>query len=183
MKASPSLLAVMFSAPEGQARTVSLEGVPLLTAFVHSELTGWIPAAGIAEKTLTAPAVRTFLLTGAIGLAMLAIGLAFAIRMATTIARAEALHELLINEVNHRVKNTLATVQSLSSQTFRNSADSAARSKFEERLGSLGRTYDVLSAKKWESADLKELVDATLEPFGSAEPDRIHANGPPLPIS
>jgi HWE histidine kinase len=170
MKASPSLFAVMFSAPEGQARTVSLEGVPLLTAFVRSGLTGWIPAAGIAEKTLTAPAVRTFVLTGAIGVGMLAIGLAFAIRMATTIARAEALHELLINEVNHRVKNTLATVQSLSSQTFRSSADAIARDKFDGRLGSLGRTYDVLSAKKWEGADIKEVIDATLEPFASAIP-------------
>ena len=51
-EASPSLSAVMFSAKEGQARTTSLEGVPLLTAFVHSDLTGWISAAGIAEKTL-----------------------------------------------------------------------------------------------------------------------------------
>src|SRR5215510_8288018 len=152
MKASPSLFAVMFSAREGQART---EGVPLLTAFVRSGLTGWIPAAGIAEKALTAPAVRTFVLTGAIGVGMLAIGLAFAIRMATAIARAEALHELLINEVNHRVKNTLATVQSLSSQTFRSSADAIARGKFDERLSSLGRTYDVLSAKKWEGRRYK----------------------------
>ncbi|MGA7597108.1 MAG: hypothetical protein WCB23_04580, partial [Pseudolabrys sp.] len=55
-----------------------------------------------------APAVRTFLLTAAIGIAMLGIGLAFAIRMATTIARAETLHELLTDEINHRVKNTLA---------------------------------------------------------------------------
>ncbi|HEY6380321.1 MAG TPA: sensor histidine kinase [Pseudolabrys sp.] len=183
MKASPSLSAVMFSAREGQARTVSLEGVPLLTAFVRSGLTGWIPAAGIAEKTLTAPAVRTFILTGAIGLGMLAIGLAFAIRMATTIARAEALHELLINEVNHRVKNTLATVQSLSSQTFRSSADAIARGKFDGRLGSLGRTYDVLSAKKWEGADIKDVIDATLEPFASADPDRIRVAGPPVQMS
>jgi hypothetical protein len=89
-QAAPSLFSVMFSAKEGQARTTSLEGVPLLTAFVHSDLTGWIPAAGIAEKTLVAPAVRSFLLTAAIGIVMLGIGLAFAIRMATTIARAEA---------------------------------------------------------------------------------------------
>src|SRR5262245_53973156 len=180
MKASPSLFAVMFSAREGQART---EGVPLLTAFVRSGLTGWIPAAGIAEKALTAPAVRTFVLTGAIGVGMLAIGLAFAIRMATAIARAEALHELLINEVNHRVKNTLATVQSLSSQTFRSSADAIARSKFDGRLGSLGRTYDVLSAKKWEGADIKEVIDATLEPFASADPDRIRVTGPSVQLS
>jgi hypothetical protein len=88
-EASPSLFAVIFSAKEGQARTTSLEGVPLLTAFVHSDLTGWISAAGIAEKTLVAPAVRSFLLTAAIGIAMLGIGLAFAVRMATTIARGE----------------------------------------------------------------------------------------------
>ncbi|MGB8443810.1 MAG: cache domain-containing protein [Pseudolabrys sp.] len=48
--ASASLFSVMFSAKEGQARTTSLEGVPLLTAFVHSDLTRWIPAAGIAAK-------------------------------------------------------------------------------------------------------------------------------------
>ncbi len=183
LRAAPSLLAVMFDAPEGQSRTVSLEGVPLIAAFVHSELTGWTPAAGIAENTLIAPAVQTFLLTALIGLAMLVIGLAFAIRMAAAIARGEALHELLINEVNHRVKNTLATVQSLASQTFRNGADNAARAKFDARLASLGRTHDVLSAKKWEGADIREVARETLEPFASAYPDRIQVDGPPVPMS
>jgi two-component sensor histidine kinase len=178
MKGSPTLLAVMFGAREGQARTVSLEGVPLLTAFVHSDLTGWISAAGIAESTLTAPLVHTLLLTAAIGIAMLVIGLAFSIRMAAAIARGEALHELLIDEVNHRVKNTLATVQSLSMQTFRNSADEPARDKFDARLASLGRVHDVLSARKWEGADIGDVVRATLEPFASANPDRIGAEGP-----
>ena len=182
-QAAPSLFSVMFSAKEGQARTTSLEGVPLLTAFVHSDLTGWIPAAGIAEKTLVAPAVRSFLLTAAIGMAMLGIGLAFAIRMATTIARAEALHDLLIDEINHRVKNTLATVQSLATQTFRDGADPALRAKFGARLVSLGRAHDVLSAKKWDGADLRDVVDATLEPFASANPGRIVTDGPSIPMS
>ena len=173
----------MFTAPEGQERTVSLEGVPLLTAFVRSELTGWTAAAGIAEKTLTAPAVRTFFLTGTIGVIMLAIGLGFAIRMASTIARAEASHDLLISEVNHRVKNTLATVQSLSQQTFRNGADATARGKFDARLGSLGRAHDVLSAKKWEGADIREIIEATMEPFASAAPDRIRLSGPEVALS
>jgi two-component sensor histidine kinase len=182
-EASPSLFAVMFSAKEGQARTTSLEGVPLLTAFVYSDLNGWISAAGIAEKTLVAPAVRSFLLTAAIGIAMLGIGLAFAVRMATTIARGEALHDLLIDEINHRVKNTLATVQSLATQTFRDGTDAASRAKFGARLVSLGRAHDVLSAKKWEGADVRDVVNATLEPFASANPDRIVADGPSIPMS
>ena len=178
MNASPTLLAVMFTNREGQARTVSLEGVPLLTAFVRSDLTGWISAAGIAESTLTAPLFRTVMLTAIIGIAMLGIGLAFSIRMAAAIARGEALHELLIDEVNHRVKNTLATVQSLCMQTFRSSADQPAREKFDARLASLGRAHDVLSATKWEGADIGDVVRNTLEPFASASPDRIRIEGP-----
>ena len=127
--------------------------------------------------------MRTFLLTAAIGIAMLGIGLAFAIRMATTIARAETLHELLIDEINHRVKNTLATVQSLASQTFRSGTDAASRNKFDARLASLGRAHDVLSAKKWEVADIGEVVAATLEPFASASPHRIAFDGPSVPMS
>src|SRR6476620_6214070 len=182
-EASPSLFAVMFSAKEGQARTTSLEGVPLLTAFVPSDLNGWISAAGIAEKTLVAPAVRSFLLTAAIGTAILAVVLAFAIRMSTTIARGEALHNLLIDEINHRVKNTLATVQSLATQTFRDGTDPASRAKFGARLVSLGRAHDVLSAKKWEGADVRDVVNTTLEPFASVNPDRIVADGPSVPMS
>src|SRR5262245_11342555 len=49
--------------------------------------------------------------------------------------------------------------------------------------GSLGRTYDVLSAKKWEGADIKDVIDATLEPFASADPDRIRVIGPPVQMS
>jgi len=183
LKASPSLLAIMFSGPEGQARTVSLEGVPLLTAFVHSDLTGWISAAGIDEGTLTAPLIHTLLLTAIIGIAMLGIGLAFSIRMASAIARGETLHELLIDEVNHRVKNTLATVQSLSMQTFRSSTDQPAREKFDARLASLGRAHDVLSAKKWEGADIRDVINATLEPFASANPDRMSGEGPRVSMS
>jgi two-component sensor histidine kinase len=182
-KASPSLYAVMFSAPEGQARTVSLEGVPLLTAFVRSDLTQWVAAAGIAERTLTAPALRTLLFTAALGIAMLVIGLGFAIRMATRIARAEALHMLLVDELNHRVKNTLATVQSLSAQTFRNGSDADARGKFDARLVSLGRTHDILSATKWDGADINAVVGNTLAPFESSNPDRIKLSGPELLLS
>jgi two-component sensor histidine kinase len=90
---------------------------------------------------------------------------------------------LLIDEINHRVKNTLATVQSLATQTFRDGADPALRAKFGARLVSLGRAHDVLSARKWEGADLRDVVNATLEPFASANPDRIITDGLSIPMS
>ena len=182
-KASPTLLAVLFSATEGQAQTTSLEGVPLITAFARSDLTGWIAASGINEATLTAPALRTLLLAAAIGSIMLVIGLGFAVRMATQIARAETLHALLIDELNHRVKNTLATVQSLAAQTFRGSADLEARRKFSARLASLGSTHDILSAQKWDNATIRAVVENVLEPFQGVAPRRIRIAGPELPLS
>jgi two-component sensor histidine kinase len=182
-KASPTLLNVLFSEVEGQSRTISLEGVPLLSAFSRSELSGWIPAAGIAEKTLIAPALSTFLLAAAIGTVMLLIGLTFAIRMATQIARAETLHSLLIDELNHRVKNTLATVQSLAAQTFRGSTDADAKGKFAARLVALGKTHDLLSEEKWEGANIREVVDAVLSPFQGVAADRVKASGPAIRMS
>src|SRR5581483_8229017 len=180
---SSSLYNIMFSANEGRGETVSLEGVKLLTAFARSPLTGWIAAAGVAETTLTAPALRTFMLTAAVGTIMLAIGLTFAITMARKVARAEALHGLLINELNHRVKNTLATVQSLSAQTFRNSTDAEARQKFDGRLAALGGTYDILSQTKWEGTGLREVITGTLRPFQNVALDRIRIDGPDVKLS
>ncbi len=177
-QASPTLHAVMFSAPEGRAATTSLEGVKLITAFARSQLTGWTAAAGVAEATLTGPALKDMLLALSIGLAMLAIGLVFALRMARQVARGEALHSLLINELNHRVKNTLATVQSMASQTFRSSADREAKQKFNSRLVALGSAHNLLSESKWAGADLRETLEAVLVPFRGGQ--RVTLSGPDL---
>jgi two-component sensor histidine kinase len=99
--------------------------------------------------------------------------------MAARIARAETLHGLLINELNHRVKNTLATVQSIAAQTFRSSVKTGdARRKFEARLGSLGRAHNILSEQKWESAEVGDIVFGVLEPFAITEPGRLRVSGP-----
>ncbi len=179
-RASPTLYAVLFSGAEGQATTTSLEGVPLITAFTRSELTGWVAAAGVAETTLVAPALKDLLIALGIGIVLLGIGLAFALRMAGQITRGEALHALLINELNHRVKNTLATVQSMAAQTFRGSADADARHKFNSRLVALGAAHDLLSESKWAGADLRETLEAVLAPFQSGE--RIRLSGPAVRI-
>jgi two-component sensor histidine kinase len=100
--------------------------------------------------------------------------------MATRIARGEALHALLVNELNHRVKNTLATVQAIAAQTFRGAADPEAVRKFEGRLVALGQAHNVLSDEKWDSAELHEIVENVVEPYMAKGNSRIHITGPSL---
>jgi two-component sensor histidine kinase len=184
-KASPTLLpALLSSQSEGKLPTFSLEGVPLLTAFTHSSLTGWSVAAGTPVSTLTAPLWRILAVTAGIATILLSIGLAFAIGMAARIARGEALLTLMVNELTHRVKNTLATVQSIAGQTFRNSADPAeATRKFDERLRALGDVYDLLSGERWANADLREIVHDALEPFAASGTHRVKISGPEIRLA
>lgn len=77
---------------------------------------------------------------------------------------------MLIDELNHRVKNTLAAVNSIASQAFRNSSDlQVIRGAIESRLSSLSRAHDLLTLEKWESAGLHDVVKAAMEPFGIAD--------------
>ena len=93
--------------------------------------------------------------------------------------RAEEHQRLLLNELNHRVKNTLATVQSIVSQTLRTASDpQQATSAIENRLIALSRAHDVLTRQNWEGAQLSEIVSVALEPFRSLTEDRLHWTGP-----
>lgn len=81
----------------------------------------------------------------------------------------QAQSRMLIGELNHRVKNTLATVQSIVSQALRNATDPAAiREAIESRLFALSRSHDLLTRENWESAGLHDVIDAALKPFGTA---------------
>jgi PAS domain S-box-containing protein len=96
---------------------------------------------------------------------------------------AEEQRTLLINELNHRVKNTLATVQSLASQTLRNTERSAdARQMFEARLLALSRAHDILTRQSWQGASLREVVGRALDPFQTTE-GRISIDGPDVRLS
>jgi two-component sensor histidine kinase len=162
--------------------TASLEGVPLIAGFVHSKLTGWIVVAGITERSLVAPLWRNLAIASVIGAVALAIGLAFAVRMATAIARGEMLHNLLIEELNHRVKNTLAILQAIAVQTFRG-ATRAEREKFEGRLGALAEAHNLLSREKWQGSELAEVLGRVLQPYLLSNPDRVRMFGPSVPLS
>jgi PAS domain S-box-containing protein len=81
--------------------------------------------------------------------------------------REQAQSRMLIDELNHRVKNTLATVQSIVWQALRNSSDiEVIREAIESRLFALSRSHDLLTRENWEGAGLLDLVKAALEPFG-----------------
>ncbi len=92
--------------------------------------------------------------------------------------KAEEHQQLLINELNHRVKNTLATVQSIASQTLRNSgASQEAREALESRLLALSRAHNVLTRENWEGALLHDLVADVFEPYRSDREGRIRCHG------
>ena len=91
---------------------------------------------------------------------------------------AERRQKLLIDELNHRVKNTLATVQSLASQTARAAPTPAAfRERFEGRLIALSKAHDQLTVHHWESADLRALLSGSLAPYVGTGPERIVLRG------
>lgn len=78
--------------------------------------------------------------------------------------------EMLIDELNHRVKNTLATVQSITRQALRGATDLAViRETIESWIFALSRSHDLLSHQNWEGANLRDIFDAALEPFRAAD--------------
>lgn len=82
--------------------------------------------------------------------------------------QAEDRQNLLIGELNHRVKNTLATIQSLLAQSFRRGMPpETGRERFEARLLALSRTHNLLNESSWEGARLTAILLRELEPYGS----------------
>lgn len=83
--------------------------------------------------------------------------------------RAEQHRRLLLDELNHRVKNTLATVQSIARQTLRMAetpADFIAG--FSARLMALARAHDLLTRREWQAVSLGDLVRRTVAPYGTS---------------
>ncbi|MDB5456853.1 MAG: histidine kinase [Caulobacter sp.] len=99
---------------------------------------------------------------------------------------AEALERrtVLQSELDHRVKNTLAAVQSIASQTLRSARSSEEfADNFEARLMALSRAHELLSRQVWGRAQLSEILEAALLPFGGLDGPRITAAGPTIVIA
>ncbi|TIR44573.1 MAG: sensor histidine kinase, partial [Mesorhizobium sp.] len=93
--------------------------------------------------------------------------------------RSEEQRQLLINELNHRVKNTLAVVQAIASQTMRSATSLAlAKEALSARLVSLAQAHDILTRENWSGADLSTLIAASIDPHASL--DRFDLTGEPV---
>ncbi|HZM08361.1 MAG TPA: HWE histidine kinase domain-containing protein [Methylocella sp.] len=97
--------------------------------------------------------------------------------------RAEERLQLILNELNHRVKNTLATVQAIANQSLR-TLPSEKVDTFHDRLVALSRAHDLLTQGNWEATDLREIVRQTLAPLCARQPcDRLVIDGPDVLIA
>jgi two-component sensor histidine kinase/CheY-like chemotaxis protein len=101
----------------------------------------------------------------------------------TELRRAEEAGALLVAELNHRVKNTLASVQAIAQRTLRRTRDPEEFvTSFSGRIQSLARVHSILSANTWRSADLRELAhDQIMQ--GAADETRIAVVGPRLQLT
>jgi two-component sensor histidine kinase len=85
---------------------------------------------------------------------------------------AKRLQRMLLEELHHRVRNTLATVHAIASQTLRTAKTlEEGRMAVESRLVALGRAHDVLLQANWTAAKLNDVIHAAISPFDS---DNVH---------
>jgi PAS domain S-box-containing protein len=128
----------------------------------------WVSAWGLVEFEGQGPARKVAAIAGAS-------------RDLTERKQAEELQRLLLNELNHRVKNTLATVQSIAYQTLKGATDiDAARTALDARILSLAPIHDLLTESNWVSADLRDVVERGMQPFAAS---RIQVSGPSVHLS
>jgi two-component sensor histidine kinase len=96
--------------------------------------------------------------------------------------RGEEQRKLLVRELNHRVKNTLAVVQAIASQTLRNAVSlTDAQAALSSRLISLAKAHDILTHENWSGADLRELLNSTIA--SQVALDRFLITGEPVRVT
>jgi two-component sensor histidine kinase len=97
---------------------------------------------------------------------------------------ADKLQKLILGELHHRIKNTLATVSAIASQSFRASTSiEHGQRAMEGRLVALARAHDLLMQNSWSNASLTDILSGATEPYDSQGARRFHFNGPNLRIT
>jgi two-component sensor histidine kinase len=94
------------------------------------------------------------------------------------------LQKLILEELHHRIKNTLATVSAIVSQSLRQASSTEhAQHAIEGRLLALGRAHDLLLKARWTSADLRKIVQSATEAFDSPAVSKVSVEGPDIQIA
>ncbi|MBA3448637.1 MAG: hypothetical protein H0T56_13745 [Pseudaminobacter sp.] len=96
--------------------------------------------------------------------------------------RAEEHRNLVVGELDHRVKNILATVQSVAIQTFKEDMDRESLGAFLARLSAMAAIHETLMSDEWVSGDLRKTIETALMPFDGEEQSRFSLTGPKLMI-
>jgi two-component sensor histidine kinase/CheY-like chemotaxis protein len=97
---------------------------------------------------------------------------------------ADKLQKLILGELHHRVKNTLATVSAIASQSFRAATSiEHGQQAMEGRLVALGRAHDLLMQVSWSNASLTHTLSGATEPYDTLGDRRFHFNGPDIRIT
>jgi two-component sensor histidine kinase len=93
----------------------------------------------------------------------------------------DKLQKLILEELHHRLKNTLATVGAIVSQSLRNlQGAEQAQHAIEGRLLALGRAHDLLLQARWTSADLGTVVSSAIEAFDNPDEPKFSVSGPDI---
>lgn len=162
----------------GVAAAIALLAAALLALIMGRRITGAINA--LQSKAVAMRDIRDIDLPRT---SLREVNVVAGIMKETThvLRRREEQQSTLIQELNHRVKNTLATIQSISRMTMRNSANLTAFDQaFSARLLALSATHNLLTVSAWSGADLHELLTVELKPFQS---NRVLFSGPQVTLS
>lgn len=128
----------------------------------------WLSAWGFVEFEGDGPARK-------------AVAIAGASRDLTERKQAEELQQLLLDELKHRVKNTLATVQAIAWQTLRAARDlPSAREALDRRILSMAHAHDLLTSRAWTGANLMDVVTGALRAFPQTQ---VKLSGPATNVS
>jgi two-component sensor histidine kinase/ActR/RegA family two-component response regulator len=97
---------------------------------------------------------------------------------------ADKLQKLILEELHHRIKNTLATVSAIASQSLRTAPSiEHGQQAIEGRLVALGRAHDLLMQARWANASLAQTVRSATEPYDSKGAGRFSIVGPDIGIT
>jgi two-component sensor histidine kinase len=97
---------------------------------------------------------------------------------------ADKLQKLILEELHHRIKNTLATVSAIAAQSLRTATSiEHGRDAIEGRLVALGRAHDLLLQARWANASLAHTIRGATEPYDSQGAGRISIEGPDIKIT